>query len=259
MPISLTPISHGVLCHGHKWVVTDDDALAELIALVALGQARHVTKILAASTFMSTAVSSRTASEGAIAMLTVSGTDPWHRDGWMFQIMSWIAAHVQSPGALIKTPQMRHADKGLDGLRLDLDAKRGKVRAVVIFEDKATANPRATIRDRVWPELAEFESGKHDNVLLAELIALLGTGRGIDIDQAIKDVLWKRHRYFRLSITTDGSYATDAARKGLFKGFDDVVKGNRLRRGGETLQLPSLRTWMDSIASKAISAVGKLV
>ena len=51
------------------------------------------------------------------------------------------------------------ADKGFDGLQLLLDNENQVVAAAVIFEDKATSNPRATIRDRVWPEFSTIERG----------------------------------------------------------------------------------------------------
>jgi hypothetical protein len=260
MPIKLTPISHGVLCHGHAWEIVDEDAVAKLIALVAVGQSRHAAKILASSNPTPAVDISKSAAQAAIAMLTApSPGDPWHRDGWMFQVMSWIAAHRAMPEALLKAPQMILAEKGIDGLRVDLEAKSGTATSVVIFEDKATTNPRSTIREEVWPALELFEKGAKDNVLLAELITLLQSKPGIDVDPVIKNVLWQRDRCFRVSITTDDSYSTAAARKKLFKGFDAAVTGKTKRRGAETLQLAAMRAWMSSIASKAITAINTMV
>jgi hypothetical protein len=47
MTISLTPFDCGELCHGNTWSVEDEGVLADQIARVAVGQARHVAKILA--------------------------------------------------------------------------------------------------------------------------------------------------------------------------------------------------------------------
>lgn len=39
-------------------------------------------------------------------MLTVAaGADPYHRDGWIFQVMSWIAAYRATPNSIIRPPQ----------------------------------------------------------------------------------------------------------------------------------------------------------
>lgn len=257
MAIKLTPIAHGSLCHGHKWDVTDESQLAEFIAFVALGHARHVIRVLTAGPAVTPPPSGSAAAKSAISMLTVSGSDPSHRDGWMFQVISWLAAHAGSPDSLLKAPHIRHADKGLDGLRVDLNTTTGRAKAVVIFEDKATVNPRDTIRDQVWPELKAFEAGSKENELVAELTALLQTRGGIDIDAVLKGVLWKRDRYFRVSITVDDSHGTDTARKKLFKGFNEIVKGAKVRRAGETLQLTAMRTWMESLANKAIASLKK--
>jgi hypothetical protein len=154
---------------------------------------------------------------------------------------------------------MRPADKGLDGLRIDIDSKKGTVTGVVVFEDKATTKSRKTIREEVWPALAEFEAGKQDHVLVAELGALLELRPALDVDQIIKDILWKRDRHFRVSVTVSKSHATDKARKRLFSGFDSIVKGSKIRRAAETIEIAGLRSWMQTVATKAIVAINKMV
>lgn len=47
MPLTLTPVTHGKLCHGVRWVIADEDDLARKVAHLALGQSRHVAAILA--------------------------------------------------------------------------------------------------------------------------------------------------------------------------------------------------------------------
>ena len=46
MPVSFTPINNGKKWTGAAWVVACDETLALHIAKVALGQARHVARIL---------------------------------------------------------------------------------------------------------------------------------------------------------------------------------------------------------------------
>jgi hypothetical protein len=106
MTIVLTSFAEGTLCQGCAWTVANQLELAERIAFVALGQSRHVAKILSGIKAIppSTTVSTRAAS---IKLLTVPpGTDPWHRDGWLFQTMSWLAALQANPSATIRAPHM---------------------------------------------------------------------------------------------------------------------------------------------------------
>jgi hypothetical protein len=252
MPIQLTAIAHDKLLHGCTWAVPDEQFLSELIAYVALGQARHVRKILLATGSI-LPMPDDYAKSSATKMLTVApNTDSWHRDGWMFQVMSWLAASKSSPDSIITTPQMRLADKGFDGLQLDFDSGTGALSAVVIFEDKATDNPRGTIQSKVWPDFEQMEKGDRANVLVAEVTSLLEKRAGIDVDDVIKKVIWKDVRRFRVSITVQDTHATHAGRENLFKGYDATVEGGIERRRGETFYVSDLRPWMSNIANKAI-------
>jgi len=175
----------------------------------------------------------------------------------MFQVMSWLSAIKAGPDSLINTPQMIFAQKGFDGIQLDFHPA-GAISAVVIFEDKATNNPRETIRDEVWPEFEEYESGGDANVLVAEVTGLLEKRHGIDVDDVVRRIIWKDARHFRVSITVSDSHATDVGRGRLFKDYDTKVQGDVKRRRGETFCVRDLRAWMDSIASKVLAHIAAL-
>lgn len=257
MSIKLTPFTLAPLCTGHSWEVVDENLLARQIAFVALGQSRHVQRALAGAQ-LRPQPSTASAAPAAIAMLTVVGHDPSHRDGWMFQVMSWIAAHQATSHALIRAPQMQLAEKGFDGLQLRLDQDNQAVTAAVIFEDKATSNPRATIREKVWPEFSTYETGARDNVLTAEVVALLQTQPGLDPDSAIQNVLWKAVRHYRVSVTAGATHREDPGRRRLFSGYNTVAKGPLKRRSGEVFNISDLRPWMDALATKAIHSIREL-
>jgi hypothetical protein len=253
MTIVLTSFAEGTLCQGCAWTVANQLELAERIAFVALGQSRHAAKILSGIQAIppSTTESARAAS---IKLLTVApGTDPWHRDGWLFQTMSWLAALQANPSAIIRAPHMILAHKGFDGLQLELDVASGGVSAAIIFEDKATDNPRQTIKREVWPEFQSLEAGDRENVLTADVSSLLGTRPEIDPDKAIENVIWKQVRRYRISITVGDIHSTAAGRKRLFKGYDEVAAGDVARRRGEILLVHELRPWMASLAGQAIA------
>lgn len=255
MSIKLIPIKHDSLCHGYQWKIEDESTLAKQIGMIALGQSRHVLKILDAVGGAGIKTGDP-AAKSAIAMLTIAeGADPWHRDGWMFQAMSWIAAHKATGGALIRAPQMILADKGFDGLQLKINSKTGLIDAVIIFEDKATENPRATIRDKVWPEFKLMEGGDRENVLTAEVIGLLETRHDLNPDSAIEKVIWEEARQYRVSITINENYSTASKRKRLFNNYDEMVMGNWGRRHADTVEIKDLRTWMQNMADKAIAFV----
>lgn len=256
MPIKLTPFSTDPLVHGYSWDVQDEEKLAELIARVALGQAWTVEKILLNAGITTSRPSKESTRKAAVDLLTKSATAPAHRDGWMFQVMSWMAARKATPDAVIRPPQMIHADKGFDGLQLDIDTSSGEVLAAIIFEDKATENPRDVIREEVWPDFQNYENGKHDNVLISELSTLLATRRDdLDPETTISNVLWNGKRHYRVSITISKNHSSEHGRKRLFKGYESVVNGDIKKRRGETIMIEDLRNWLDRIANKAIAAV----
>lgn len=256
MPIKLTPRSHDPLAHGWDWQVSDRKALAKLIALVALGQARHVNRIFAAATVASPL--SVGGWDAAIKLVTVEkGAEPWHRDGWLFQVISWVAALKAAPMAPTSTPHLIHAQKGFDGVQLELDAAGG-ISAVVIFEDKATDNPRDTVRDDVWPEFTRFEQGEYANVLVAEVTGLLEKLPGIDVDEVIRRVIWKDARSFRVSITVGDTHSTVSGYRRLFKDYDATVLGPVKRRRAETFYVADLRPWMEGLALEVVAHINAL-
>lgn len=254
MPITLIPFDHKPLCYGYSWTIDDEDNLAEQIAYIAIGQWLHVQKILAAANLVSKTPTAN-AANSAIKLLTANNEkDAEHRDGWMFQAISWIAAHKASPDGVIRSPQIIRAQKGFDGFQLKLDDAKNVV-AAIIFEDKATGNPRDTVRDLVWPEFSKFESGDRENEVAAEITALLQTRSDIDPDAAIENIIWKEVRHYRISITVGNTHANDAGRQRLFKDYDTTITGIDEKRRGETIHINNLRDWMECLAQKAITSI----
>jgi len=215
---------------------------------------RRLQRILAGA-HVGSAATQDSAADEAIRMLTVYGADQFHRDGWMFQVMSWIAANKLNPGGIFLPPQMTLAHKGFDGMELKVDSTTGVVSSVTIFEDKATDNPRETIYNDVWPEFSEVEAGKHENVIVAKMVSLLRLQAGVDPDAAIESIMWKRVRHYRISITIGNGHSGSSGRNRLFKDYEKVVQGAIARRRGETFVVQDLRAWMADLATKAIAAI----
>lgn len=262
MTLTLTPLDHGDLCHGWAWTIVDEDLLAERVARIVLGQYRHVAKILTGAGVPGPTVGAEQA-RAAIKQLTVkSGADPWHRDGWLFQSISWIAAHQQPSASLTRMPHIRVADKGFDGMQLDLDTTGTIVTSVVIFEDKATDNPRPTIRSEVWPGVVALEKGERMNELCQEVSGMLDVHAAadpdFDVDTAIANTLWADARRYRVSITIGDTHNTEDARAALFVGFDVSAPGSVSRRRADTVYLPRMRAWMSDFAERVIGKIEAL-
>jgi hypothetical protein len=116
MPLTLTPLCKNTISQGYSWTVDDEPALARLIAHVALGQSRKIVHVLN-SLDEEPKKAPKSAIRSARKLLKAKGKeDAYHRDGWMFQVISWIAAHLEEPDRLIRAPHMIWAHKGLDGL-----------------------------------------------------------------------------------------------------------------------------------------------
>ena len=259
MPLTLTPINHDDLCHGWRWTIADEADLARKVAMVALGQYRHVAQILAGID-KKRPPTREEAATAAITRLTVPrGGDPWHRDGWVFQTISWIAAHRTERGVVARAPHAIEAHKGFDGMQLRLDKHGESVTAIVIFEDKATDFPRKTIREDVWDGIRLLEKGERMPELTHEATTILEAHQSffpaLDVDKAIETILWQEVRDYRVSITTSDSHASDAARKKLFKGFDTVAPGNSSRRRADTMHFEDLRAWMDQFCKATVAQI----
>ena len=254
--IRFTPTKAGNSWQGSDWTVTDEENLAQLIAGIAVGQSEHVSQILKGTNTLPLA-SAQHIHNAAIGLLTPKDPrDPSHRDGWLFQAISWIAAHLQDPASLKSAPQMAHALPGLDGLHLRFNIANGEVTTVTICEDKATTSPRKRIRDEVWPSFRRFESGDRDHELVSGTSALLAREKNVDVVRAVRRILWDRVRSYRVSITVCDRHNSAAGRVTLFSGYQELARGGGpQRRRAETFYQQELRSWMDQLAIKAVAAV----
>lgn len=190
-----TQADHDPGWHGWTWVIEDEDELARLVARIALGQARHVANILSRLGVSDSKTTVEMAEEAIERLTLEKDADPWHRDGWLFQAISWIAAHDPDKHVATRAPHIIQAHKGFDGVQLELAKDGQTIESILISEDKATNNPRAMIRDKVWPEIRALEAGAQSAELRQETTALLQQQAALfpmlDIDKAIDNVIWK--------------------------------------------------------------------
>jgi len=252
MPIRREPVNTSPLCDGHKWVIEDQTELARIVAILLLGEHSHARKVL--EQLQPTVPPRRDdAIDRVIGKLTLqAGQDPWHRDGWIMQFISWIVCYKhRSANATVRAPQPRRADKGFDGLVIEVDAK-GHL-SILVCEDKATDSPRDTFRDKVIPEIESFEAGERDEELLSDLTVVLETSDTPDVDRIVATIDWASARRYRVSLSSLAKHQTPAAMKKLFDGFEKAAPGALARRCGETACMDPLRDWMEHFCQMVIA------
>jgi hypothetical protein len=233
-------------CQGVSFSVTDEDALAKAIALVLVQEFTLAKAILSGAPVEDGEPVLEAGEIEDIVNRRLKPPDVYHRDGFLFQLMMWLAAHLDlDEGDLVAIPHSQAAGKGQDSIvvhRAD-----GAVVALSICEDKATENPRPTVRDEVWPEIRGYEAGGRRDELRSNIIATLGLG-GVPADEAtklVRRISWDGARRYRVRVTVE-----EARTRRLFKDFETIVSGDRDRRRGETIHLPHLRAWMTQLAGK---------
>lgn len=239
--------------------VTDEDELARLVGLIYIGRFFHVEKILRKLNPTKPAISIDASKQVKAKLAVKPGGDPWHRDGLLFQAISWIAAH-QVKGAkdsIFSLPHQIAAHKGFDGLQIEMN-KQKKLTGLILFEDKATDNPRNTITQDVWPDLKLLHEDKRQTELMQETTAMLQRAAVVDPDEIIEGIVWKNIRRFRVSITGGDGHDSDPKLSALFKGYDEVVPGTDTgTRRAEVVCLGDLRPWMRKFAKKVAAAIDK--
>lgn len=249
MPLTLVAFNDSPSCRGFTWKVDDVDELAKIVAHLLMGQYLYAEDLLAGRSIPQMAAA-KAACLRVIRELT-QPRDVAHRDGWLFQMISWIAARLKEPNVLARAPQSRPADKSFDGILVRQRRDGSGTRCVVVCEDKATDQPRKMIRDEVWPSIQTLETGARDNELMSEVTTILTAAMARPAaEDAVRRIVWKRARRYRVSVTADATRADRERRRALFKGYRSAARGNCVRRRGEMLIVDDLRPWMDKFAAR---------
>lgn len=234
-------------CQGIEFEVTDIDAVAKTIALVLIQEYDLASRLVTGDYPPSNVISLASEDIEDIILRRLHPKDVYHRDGFLFQLMMWLAAHLDlQDGDLVALPHSQGSAKGQDSIVVHRSTDA--VVALTICEDKATENPRDMVRNEVWPEIKEYEQGGRRDELRSNIIATLGIG-GIPSAEAqnlIRGISWGGKRRYRVRVTVEPNQRTSK----LFKGFEEIVNGHNEMRRGETTTLPSMRNWMTTLAEK---------
>lgn len=253
---------------GLLWTVDDIHELAKIIAVIALGQAEHAAEIIRELGLVAPVLSISEFYDGAREQLRIRGTTDrqkevsrYHRDGFLFECMSWIVAHQEADeNTYLKDPHICSTTQGLDGLIILMDPQDKVVLHTTICEDKCTQNPRDKFRDEVLSTFSEHHQNKRGRDLLANAVILIKQSglKGSDAILAATKVHDKTNRTYRAALTVNSDICTAEERQKLFKGYDeltDISQGQRI--GATFIVTGNLRDWFQELADHVIQALNE--
>ncbi len=253
MPLHLIEIDCSPLVIDYEYEIADLNLLAEFVGEIILGNHRHILNVIN-SLSTSAPINPDRSIENVIKMLKIPDTDK--RDGWLFQMISWISLAIKNNGEkyFSQHPHFAPAQHGIDGLGIILNAD-DTISKIIITEDKCTSNPRKKIREEVFPEFQSFEDGIKDHALIGILSNLLSN---IDAGKVLlsvqNDIFNNDFRQYRVGITRETTHNSIEGRKRLFADYDGYVIGDLpTRRSGSTIYIDDLRNWMNDFAGRTIA------
>ena len=249
---------------GLTWTVANLDALARLIAIVLLGQSQHAARIIAALEPEAPAFSDLDLIADAQAQMRIRGTTEderkvsrFHRDGFLFECMSWIVAREGAgERTFLKDPHIDATSHGLDGLIVELHPTEPEIRRATICEDKCTTNARRLFKRDVMRAFGEHHNNKRARDLIANTAAIIRESglNGTDADRAAARVLKKSFRTYRAALTTGVLAGNRRVR--LFQGFDELDGITQAQRIGATFEIAGgFREWFQTLADAVGAAL----
>ena len=253
-------------CTGSRWTVANIDHLARIIAIVTMGQARHAACIIAELLPSKAAIGHAVLRADAKRRLSIAvGNDKqrevsrYHRDGLIFECISWAAAQQATGGkALIRDPHLSSTNQGLDGLMIEISESGSVITRATIFEDKCSEHPRTKFRDEIMPAFKAHHEDKRASDLLATaaaLIARIGLS-GTDAIKAAACVMDKKCRVYRGGLAVTRADDSAEKRRALFKDYEKLKGiGPDQRVGATLITSDDLRAWFQELADKAIEYI----
>jgi hypothetical protein len=269
-PLHIDAVPIDAYCTGDRWSAQDEDQLARLIAIIAMGQAAFASSLLKELVPARPAFTHDDLRMEAKVRLTLqedgkkprTGYPQGQRDGFIFEAISWIAARqVHGDRALLQDPHVSATSQGLDGLMIELADDKSKVVLTTVFEDKCTERPRETFLYKVIPALLDRHQNKRSAELVASASVLLRMA-GIDeaaAAQLAAAVMDRNQRCYRAAFALTEEQDSLAERQKLFKGYD-VLDGisAKQRIGAGLIVSGKLRDWFNALALRAIAYLDHL-
>lgn len=257
-------------CVGSKWTVANEKQLAGLIATIVMGQAMHAEHIIEELILAKPAFSNEALKKEAITKFTVQedkqsprvGYPRYHRDGLIFELISWIAAkQVSGERCYLKDPHTSSTSQGLDGVMIELSDDRSEIVKSTIFEDKCSENPRETFTQKVIPGFLDRHSNTRNSELIAAAANLIKMS-GATSKQAmimVNKILDNKTRHYRAGFALTTNFDNESGQKELFNGYEKIEDISQEQRIGASLIVDDdLRDWFDSLANKIVQYITNL-
>lgn len=280
MPLTIASSSEDICYTLSHWTVANDVSFIEALAWLYVQKHAHAVAVIrelepGAATFIGKEIENAIAvlgykiSDLAAALASANedvkmkarralATRVAHRDGLLFQHISWLAARLQFPTAEATAPHVRQADKGFDGFLLEHDTEGAGLSKVILCEDKASTDPRALVTSQIWPEIRAILAGDKDREIGAAVSALLSNLPPEKREQVIAATVWSRAKHFRVALAAGDDQLKNDSYAHLFDGFDDEVPGDVAVRLGEVMPMPEVRAYLQALADKIIARLEQM-
>jgi hypothetical protein len=251
MPLNVSDHPAHPECGGKQWSVADADYLATIVSLVLIGRAKHAESVLSGAQQNTVVVPGALKEQLRLQLQTAPGPTTYHRDGLLFEIISWVVARITGANdEVISTPHLKSTQQGLDTIKVVFDPATRNVTRVVIHEQKCTTNPRDEFRDKVVCSFREWREHKRDNQLVQAVTGLLERFNLTDEEHvALYDRLVQVHPLtFQAALTVTPPPYAAAQCVSLFAGYDSVTP-ELTDRFGDTFPLDDIRDWFANFAT----------
>lgn len=245
MPITINPMPVLPQCDGEQWIVDISGNLAQLVALVLVGQAFHAALILDGTQLAAPkiAVKLKETLDKDLHPKTKKGIE--HRDGLLFEIICWVAARKGKTGNEKKDdPHLKATTQGTDGVKITVDPGMKTLTKATVYEYKCTVHARQKFQSQVLKSFREYISGNRDNQLAQAVLSLLESYgfNGLELKAAYDTLVQTRPLAFEASLTVSPSQFPASKCLALFKDYDSLQVPLDAR-GGNTLPLDDVRSW----------------
>lgn len=280
MPLQFTASPNAPVSLLTEWTIANADQLAEVIAWLYVQKRSHAARVIRAlepgPATLPGAVIANAIDDLKIKTVDIAAdlasTDATvvkkakekldarliQRDGLLFQHVSWVAAHLALPNTHAAPPHVRRADKGFDGVIVDIDPAAPRLSRIILCEDKASTNPRNLVTQSIWPEIRAIQGSGKDREILAAVTAILATLPGVDQETVIEATEWQAARAFRVALTAEHAHARGSSYAHLFAGFDGAAAGTIESRMAEVMPVPDVRAHMAALAAAVIAKLAAM-
>lgn len=181
-----------------------------------------------------------------------------HRDGLLFQHISWIAARLQYPNAEATPPHVREADKGFDGFLIQHTPGQLALSQVILCEDKASSSPRGLVTGKIWPDIKAIIAGYKDREIAAAVGALLSNVPPADREAILAATVWDRAKHYRVALAAGNDQIKNGSYLHLFDGYENQALGDVKIRLGEVMPMPAVRPYLEELAAKVIARLEEM-